>query len=260
MSGSFASIAPVLIGLVVGTVVGLTSMGGGALLTPALVVLLRIPASVAIGSDVLIAATMKVFGAGAYALRGQVHWPTVGRLAIGSVPGALLGVAVLNHLPRVLVDVAVGRALGVVLLLAALATVHRVLRTPAPPSDKPAPSLRCTVVIGLVTGFLVATTSVGSGSILILVLAAFFPLRAHQLVGTDLAHALLLLSAATIGHLASHRVDFTLAASVLAGAIPGVILGARLAGALPERALRTGLALILFGIGLRLSIFGAVRG
>ena len=87
-----------LIGIVAGFVVGVTSTGGGALLTPALVFILRVPPSLAVGSDVLIASVTKLFGGGSYALRGQVHWPTVGRLLAGSLPGAAVGIFVLNHL------------------------------------------------------------------------------------------------------------------------------------------------------------------
>lgn len=245
-----------LVGLVVGIVVGLTSMGGGALLTPALVLGLGIPPSLAIGSDVLIASGMKLLGAGAYAARGFVHWPTVGRLAAGSVPGALLGVVTLNALPKALVDAAVGRALGVVLVLAGAATLARLLGRRGIAPTRPFPSARRTALLGLATGFLVATTSVGSGSLLVVVLSFFFPLSARTLVGTDLAHALILSSAATLGHLLSGRVDFALAGSVLVGAVPGVIIGARLASALPERALRGALALVLVGVGVRLSVFG----
>ena len=88
-----------LVGLGVGVVVGLTSMGGGALLTPALVLVVGVPPSLAIGSDVLIASAIKLFGGGAYALRREVDWTTVRRLAVGSIPGALLGVGLLNLIP-----------------------------------------------------------------------------------------------------------------------------------------------------------------
>lgn len=246
--------ATALVGGAVGIVVGLTSMGGGALLTPALVLVAGVPPSLAIGSDVLVAACMKLFGSGAYALRREVHWGTVGRLALGSVPAALLGVAVLNVLPKSLLDLYLGRALGVTLLLAGAATVLR-LRLPAPATDTAPPRAAVTVLLGAATGFLVATTSVGSGSLLMCVLALFFPFRSQQLVGTDLAHAFLLSSAATLGHLFSGRVDLGLAGGVLIGAIPGVIVGARLALALPEKVLRIGLAALLVSIGTYLSLF-----
>jgi uncharacterized membrane protein YfcA len=238
-----------LIGLVAGFVVGVTSTGGGALLTPALVFVLRVPPSLAVGSDVLIASATKLFGGGLYARRGEVHWPTVGRLLAGSLPGALIGILILNRLPADLREHALQRALGAVLILAGTATLVR-LQLAGRTKPPAMPRAGWTAALGFVTGLLVSTTSIGSGSLLLCVLAIFFPLPAQTMVGTDLVHALVLSAAATLGHLQAGRVDFALAGSVLAGSIPGVLLGARLAHAVPERALRTVLAVILIGLGL----------
>jgi uncharacterized protein len=245
-----------LIGVVAGFVVGVTSTGGGALLTPALVFILRVPPSIAVGSDVLIASVTKLFGGGVYALRGQVHWPTVARLLAGSLPGTVAGIVLLNHLPPGLREHALQRALGFVLVVAGCATLVRLrfgaeARVPAPPSVAWAGAL------GFVTGLLVSTTSIGSGSLLLCVLAVFFPLPAQTMVGTDLVHALILSTAATLGHLHAGRVDAALAASVLVGSVPGVLLGARLAHAVPERVLRTVLAIILIGLGVPIACPGA---
>ena len=245
-----------LIGIVAGFVVGVTSTGGGALLTPALVFILRVPPSLAVGSDVLIASVTKLFGGGSYALRGQVHWPTVGRLLAGSLPGAALGIFVLNHLSPDLREHALQRGLGAVLVLAGLATLVR-LQFAARAQATKTPRRAWTAVLGFVTGLLVSTTSIGSGSLLLCVLAFFFPLSAQTMVGTDLVHALILSAVATLGHFQAGRVDVALAASVLAGSVPGVLLGARVAHAVPERALRTVLALILIGLGLPIAWPGA---
>ncbi|MBI3099854.1 MAG: sulfite exporter TauE/SafE family protein [Planctomycetes bacterium] len=246
----------ILTGALVGILVGLTSLGGGSVLTPALVLLLGIPPSLAVGSDVLIASVMKLVGGGVYAARRAVHWPTVLRLSSGSVPGALLGIALLNRLPKGALDLFIGRSLGVVLVLAGTATLLRLLRRPSvsEAASKP-PSSPWTVLLGFVTGLLVGVTSIGSGSLLLCVLAWAWPLRSQTLVGTDLVHAFLLSSAATVGHLLSGRVDFALAGAVLAGAVPGVLIGARLTFAIPERALRTALATLLVGVGTYLSVF-----
>src|SRR4051812_621637 len=142
-----------LVGLIVGVVVGLTSMGGGALLTPALI-FLGIPASTAIGSDVLIASVTKLFGSGAYVLKREVHWPTVGRLALGSIPGAFLGNRVLNAIPRAAVDSFVIYGLGVVLVLAGSATLYR-LRMKALPPNGPMPAMATIALMGFLTGFIV---------------------------------------------------------------------------------------------------------
>src|SRR5438128_2268972 len=105
-----------LIGAVVGLIVGLTATGGGSLLTPALVLLLGVPPSAAVGTDVAIATVMKLFGGAAYAARKAVHWPTVLRLAAGSIPCALFGIAVLNHVPREALETFMGRALGLAMI------------------------------------------------------------------------------------------------------------------------------------------------
>ena len=252
-------IAPALIGFVVGLLVGATSTGGGALLTPALILIARVPAPIAIGSDVLIASGMKLFGGGFYAMRREVHWPTVGRLALGSIPGAVIGLAILGALPLAQIDYWLTRTLGVVLLAAGAALWLRVrLEAHWRPSEPPRPAV--TVATGLAIGALVAATSVGSGSLLLCALVLFYPLGARTTVGTDLVHALALSSVATVGHAMAGRVDLALAAIVLAGAIPGVLIGARMSLGLPERVLRLGLATVLVLLGLRLSVFSGSHG
>jgi uncharacterized membrane protein YfcA len=244
------------IGIVAGFVVGVTSTGGGALLTPALVFILRVPPSIAVGSDVLIASVTKLFGGGIYAFRSQVHWPTVARLLAGSLPGTALGILLLNHLPPTLREETLQRALGGVLVVAGTATLIR-LRFAGQVRVANPPGVAWAAALGFVTGVLVSTTSIGSGSLLLCVLAVFFPLPAQTMVGTDLVHALILSTAATLGHLHAGRVDGALAASVLVGSIPGVLVGARVAHVVPERTLRAVLAVILIGLGLPIAWPGA---
>lgn len=241
-----------LLGALCGLVVGATSTGGGALLTPGLL-LFHVPPAVAIGTDLLIASVMKLFGGGLYALRGQVHWPTVRWLACGSVPGTLAGVQLMNRLPAGVLDALLPRVVGGALLLAGGATLLRVLWRPAK-APRPMPRPWVTVLLGALVGALVATTSIGSGSLLLCVLALLFPLSSAALVGTDLVHALVLSSVATLAQLASGRVDFALSGWVLLGGIPGVLLGARAASAVPERALRGALACLLMGLGVHFSL------
>lgn len=249
----------VLIGLGVGFVVGMTSTGGGALLTPLLVLGLGVPASVAIATDMVIAAVMKLVGGGYYALRREVHWGTAGHLALGSIPGALVGVSFINRLPLADLDVFLRSALGYVLILAGGATIARLIagRRVHP---RAAPSALFTAALGFLIGFLVSVTSVGSGSLLLCFLTFLYPLSATTMVGTDLVHALLISSVAAGGHMLSGRVDLALAAVVLAGAIPGVLVGARVATAVPERLLRAALATLLVGLGLHLVISSAAPG
>jgi uncharacterized membrane protein YfcA len=244
-----------MIGLVVGVVVGMTSTGGGALLTPALVLIMRISPALAVGSDVFIATVMKMVGGGFYAIRGAVHWPTVVRLAVGSAPGAVIGVAILNHMPAARLDGMLQRTLGGVLMLSGLAMLAR-MRFAGRLTERPMPRAPITTAFGLLTGLLVSTTSVGSGTIVLCFLGLFFPLAARTMVGTDLMHALLLTGVASIGHLWSGRVDIDLALSVLTGAIPGVVLGVRMTSIFPERLMRSCLALLLIGVGIHMT--GAV--
>lgn len=248
-------LTPILIGFFVGILVGATSTGGGALLTPALVLIARVPPAIAIGSDVLIASGMKLFGGGFYAIRREVHWPTVGLLVIGSIPGAVIGISVLNRVPVKHIDAWLTHGLGIVLILAGSALLLR-MRFDGKIHQKIQPVPMVTIGLGFVTGLLVSMTSVGSGSLLLCVLTLWYPLNARTIVGTDLVHALALSAAATVGHAAAGRVDVELAGTVLIGAVPGVLTGARIATTVPDRMLRTGLASVLIVIGVYLALFG----
>ncbi|MGZ3461152.1 MAG: sulfite exporter TauE/SafE family protein, partial [Archangium sp.] len=158
---------PVL-GLVCGLVVGMTSTGGGSMLTPGLI-LLGVPPTVAVGTDLLIASVMKLFGGGIYALRGEVHWPTVRRLAYGSLPGALAGVWLLNRLSAMQIEQFLQKSVGMALLLAGGAMLLRMLWRPGP-TRRPLPQPWVTVLLGLAVGVLVSVTTIGSGSLLLCVL------------------------------------------------------------------------------------------
>jgi uncharacterized protein len=238
-----------LIGAAVGVLVGLSSMGAGALLTPALVLLLGVPAGIALGSGVLIAAVMKLFGGGAYAVRREVHWRSVLQLLAGSVPGGLVGLLLLRFLPQGSLDSSVTRLLGIAMLATGAVSLVRFLR-PAP-EQPPASRWGGMAAIGFATGLLVSVTSVGSGSILLFLLARWSPVRGRELVGTDLAHAFLLSILVAAGHGFADRLDPALIATVLIGAVPGVVAGAALSGIISERSLRTAVATIVFTVGVR---------
>lgn len=244
----------VVAGFVSGIVVGLTSTGGGALLTPALVLFLGVPARIAIGSDVLIAVGMKLVSGGFYAWRGHAHWPTVSRLLVGSIPGALVGLEVVNRLPVEGSDEILRAALGLVLLVVGAALVFRLRRHDVALFAGTGPDAWRTAAMGFVIGALVSITSVGSGSLLLCAFALWFPLSARTAVGTDLIHALMLSAVVSIGHWSAGRVDMALVGGVLIGAIPGAAAGAMLATSIPQRALRACLAVVLIGVGLQLAI------
>ena len=220
------------------------------MLTPGLL-LLGVSPSVAVGTDLLIASVMRLFGGGVYALRGQVHWPSVRWLACGSIPGALVGVWLLNRLSATQVDSFLRNSVGGVLMLAGASMLLRVLWRPGSPRG-PMPRPWVTVSLGAMVGVLFSVTTIGSGSLLLCVFVVLFPLAPPVLVGTDLVHAFLLSGTATLAQLASGRVDVLIAGWVLLGGIPGVLLGTRLATRVPERVMRGGLACVLVGLGLNL--------
>ncbi|MEV4639103.1 sulfite exporter TauE/SafE family protein [Actinoplanes sp. NPDC049548] len=246
-----------LAGLGVGIVVGLTGMGGGALMTPILVLVFGIPPVAAVSSDLAASAVMKPFGGWVHARRGTVNWRLVGWLCAGSVPSAFCGVLLLRLLgDDETVQHTIKISLGVALLLAAggmllKAWVSR--RQPegpaAPITVRPVPTL----LVGVGGGLIVGLTSVGSGSLIIVALLALYPkLRANDLVGTDLVQAIPLVLSAALGHAFFGDLKLDLAAAVLLGSIPGVLIGARISSRAPGGIVRTALVVVLLASSLKL--------
>jgi uncharacterized membrane protein YfcA len=252
-----------LAGLGVGIVVGLTGMGGGALMTPVLVLFFGVPPLAAVSSDLVASAVMKPFGSFVHIRRGTVNWSLVGWLCAGSVPSAFLGVLLMRAIGTGGgVQHAVQLALGVALLLAVAGLIVKAYRetsrragggpSGAPLRVRPVPTL----LLGALGGLVVGLTSVGSGSLIIVVLLALYPtLRANDLVGTDLVQAVPLVAAAALGHVFFGDLHLDLSAAILVGSIPGVLLGARLSSRAPAGAIRAALVLVLLASALKL--FGA---
>lgn len=248
----------VLTGLAVGVLVGLTGVGGGAVMTPALI-LYGIPPAVAVGTDLVYAAVTKSAGAVIHQARRNIHWSIVARLAAGSLPAAGVVLWLLHHFQASGegYDRVVTAVLGFALVLTAVVVVTRRFRSDA---RRPAPGPRgkVTVAGGAVLGVLVAASSVGAGALgAALLLAAYPRLPMSGVVGTDIAHALLLATVAGLGHWHLGSVDLGLLAPLLVGSLPGVYLGARLTGLVPDRILAPVMALILFVLGISFSL-GAV--
>ena len=254
-------------GLFVGFTVGLTGMGGGALMTPLLVLAFNVQPLAAVSSDLVAAVIMKPVGGGVHLRRGTVNFGLVRWLMIGSVPAAFAGVLVLRALgDGAVVQARIKEVLGVALLVAAssiaakgLLQVRSARRALGPGGVDPAPGDRFrlrplpTVLIGVVGGLVVGMTSVGSGSLMIVLLLLLYPmLRSSELVGTDLVQAVPLVASAAVGHLlfGDFRLDLTL--SLLVGSIPGVYLGARLSSRANDVVIRPALALVLVASGLKL--------
>jgi uncharacterized membrane protein YfcA len=248
-----------LAGLVVGCVIGLTGMGGGALMTPVLVIIFHVTPSAAISSDIVASFFLKPIGGGVHARHGTVNWRLVRWLSVGSVPAAFLGAYVIDQVASKGFENDIKQILGVVLLIAAAAMLVKVVvqaRRGAAPTElmdqrlvRPVP----TILIGVIGGFLVGMTSVGSGSLMIVMLMLLYPtLSSREMVGTDLVQAIPLVGAAAIGHLIFGNLVFGLTSSVLVGAIPGVYFGARISARASDRYIRPLLVAVLSISALKL--------
>ena len=249
--------ALVAAGFLVGLLVGLTGMGGGAVMTPFLISVVGIGPVVAVGTDLIYSAATKIVGAFLHTRQQTVDFALVKRLAMGSVPAGLAAVAAISFLPAVGVDAdqAVRRALGAVLILVAVVILWRLFAARervAPERWRAVLEGRGTILAGAIVGALVGFTSVGSGALLVPFLICVYPLSPAKVVGTDVFHAAILVSVTGLAHAQGGAVDWALAATMLAGSIPGVSLGTWMAPRAPVRVLRVGLASLLLITGLSL--------
>lgn len=254
-------------GLGVGIIVGLTGMGGGALMTPMLVFLFKIDPLVAIASDLVTSLFMKPAGAIVHLRRRTVNLKLVLWLCVGSVPAAFGGVFALQALNLgEATDAVLSTALGIALLVAAGGLIYRawrqlVINETAFGEGRPiggnAPPIVIRpvriVILGAVAGLFVGLTSVGSGSIIVVALLLMFPaLKASQLVGTDLVQAVPLVAAAATAHAINGDADFGIAISLLIGAIPGAFIGAQISSRAPGGIIRRALAILLVCSGIKM--------
>ncbi len=252
----------------IGVVVGLTGMGGGALMTPVLVLFFGITPLAAVSSDLVAAAIMKPVGSLVHLRKGTVRLDLVKWLCVGSVPSAFGGVLIARALGKGAgVQDFIQRALGVALIIAALGLLIRAYvrlverarkrdgRLAPDPVGPPTITVRPipTVLVGAVGGVVVGLTSVGSGSLIIIALMALYPgLRASELVGTDLVQAVPLVASAAFGHILFGDFQLSLTTSLLVGSIPGVFIGAHLSSHLPGGLIRRALAFVLLASALKL--------
>lgn len=261
----------------IGIVVGLTGMGGGALMTPMLVLFFGVPPLSAVSSDLVSSAIMKPVGAFVHLRRGTVHLKLVGWLAVGSVPAAFCGVLIaraLGHGSRV--EHVIQLALACALVVAAAGLIVRAYMRlierarerdgVAKPLPRGRPRVQVrpvpTLVVGIVGGVVVGMTSVGSGSLIIIALMLLYKgLRANELVGTDLVQSVPLVVSAAVGHLIFGEFNLGVFLPLVIGGIPGSYVGARLSSQLPGGLVRRALAFVLlasalktFGLGTGLTI------
>ena len=248
-------------GLVIGIMVGLTGMGGGALMTPFLI-LMGVRPVVAVGTDLVQMTVTKFFGGWQHHRQQTVDHRLVFFLALGSVPGALAGVGLLVLLrdaAGVSIDTLVTRLLGATLLLVALVLLLRMrygsFLQQQDGNGQVHLSPRQKLLLPLLgggIGLLVGITSVGSGTLFLVALTLMFRMRMIKVVGTDVFHAAILAAVAGLAHIGAGNVDFVLAGNVLVGTVPGVLVGSRLGLRLPEKGLGAVVAVVMLVAGVRL--------
>jgi uncharacterized protein len=248
-------------GLAVGLLVGLTGMGAGSLMTPILIGVFGIPAGTAVGSDLIYAAITKIFGAARHHQLRNVNAELGLWMAAGSVPAAIAGVFTLYNLLGDNVDNILPTLIGTVLVIVGLTVAARTFVTiPGVWDASKLPTdgrlerrhKMLAVGIGVVFGFILGLTSVGSGVFFGMALVTLFPLAARRVVGTDLFHAMMVTVAAGLATLLWGTPDFGVVGSILIGSIPGILIGSHFTAQAPERLLRGVISLVLAASGLKL--------
>jgi uncharacterized membrane protein YfcA len=246
----------VLAGLVVGTIAGMSGIGGSALLAPILILLFGVKASVAIGTDLMYSVPMKFFAAFVHIRQRTVDLRVVRYLATGGIPGSIAGLGAFAYLrtriPAPEMDHFLRHAIGVVILVAAaIALVVHFAPRPASQAENIRPLT--TVAIGVIVGFLVAMTSIGSGSITLPFLMLALPaLSLRVLIGSEIVFAAVIVPIAAAGHVAFSNVNWGMALNLALGAVPGAYLGAKLCARLGERTLRPAIVVIIAYAGFKL--------
>jgi len=259
--------APALFGLLVGFLVGLTGVGGGSLMTPFLVGVVGVPAPTAVGTDLTFATLTKLTGSFQHFRQRTVNVELAVFLGLGSIPAGLLGVGTLEWIkgafdPATVESIMV-TIIAVTLVVVGVSLIFREYfmpkgrRPPRPGAwngKGPMGTQRriLTVLLGAFGGYLVGLTSIGSGSVMAVLLLLFYPIAPAVIVGTDITHAMVLSFVVGIAHMTQGNVNFGLAGTLLLGGIPGVLVGSRLAPYIPAKPLKAILAIMLIFVGVRL--------
>jgi hypothetical protein len=253
-------------GLLVGTMVGLTGVGGGSMMTPILMLLFGQSPSVAVGTDLLFSAVTKLVATASFGFSRRVDWRIVGRLLLGSVPGSaavVIGLWLARRTPSA-ADAITTRSLAMILLVTAVALIFQtqlqragLKLTARALVHVERHKLLLTALAGLTLGVAVTLTSVGAGALGVVMLLALYPVRltADRLVATDIAHALPITLIAGLGHAFLGQVNFNVLAPLLLGSIPGILIASRITLRLPARMTRILIALMLGTVSERL-LFG----
>jgi hypothetical protein len=244
---------------IIGLLVGMTGAGGGALMTPMLILLFGVKPSTAISSDLVAAVVMRPIGAAVHMKAGTVNFKVVRWMVLGSVPAAFLGAYLLSLLGNAKsAENNIETYLGAALLVGAAAMVLRFVldriggTRRREPVTAVAPRPLLTLALGVVGGVIVGITSVGSGSLMIIGLLFIYPmLGANQLVGTDLTQAVPLTVAAALGALVFGHVELSVTGSLIIGSVPAVLVGSMLSSTVPDRYVRPVIAFVIFASGLK---------
>jgi len=253
------SLTIVLFGFGIGILVGMTGMGGGALMTPLLILFFGVSPTTAIGTDILYAAITKTVGGWRHLKMKTVNLGLVGWLAIGSVPAAVLGVQIVSMLQDRLgeerLDSLVYAVLGGTLLMVGIITLARALILARTIQEREDFKLErrhkvAAVVIGAATGFVIGVTSAGSGTVVAVLLIVIYRLTPKRVVGTDVVHAAIVLWAAGIAHFGHGNVDLGLVGNILIGSVPGVVIGAALMNKVNQDWIRIALGVVLVASGI----------
>jgi uncharacterized protein len=253
----------VIFGFGIGLLIGMTGMGGGSLMTPLLILLFGIQPVTAVGTDIFYGAVTKTAGAWRHLKHRTVHRAIVFWLAVGSVPMAIAGVFLIEFLQREYGEDSVNQvvlgAVGAALLVVGVATIIRALFLRDVIPERYALHLYrrhiiAAIITGATTGFVIGLTSAGSGTLIAIVLIAVFRLTPQRVVGTDVVHAAILLWAAGVAHWVGGNVDLGLAANILVGSIPGVLIGSQLAVRVPTGFLRNALGVVMVASAITLII------
>ena len=253
-----------LAGLVVGTAVGATGVGGGSLMMPILILFYGISPTVAVGTDLLYASISKAFGVALHGRRGTVDWKIVGWLSAGSIPATLLTLLFLrSQTPGPEVDALIKLTLAGAIILTASFTLLQEplvkLIRKSERSDRVSFLVRhqrpLTLICGVLIGVLVTISSVGAGVIGMMLLLILYPAHAPiRLVGSDLAHAVIITGIAGAGHASLGTVNYSMLGYLLVGALPGIWIGTRIAFRLDDRALKRTISALLVFIGCTMAI------
>jgi uncharacterized protein len=258
---------PTLFGLLVGFLVGLTGVGGGSLMTPFLIAVMGVSAPTAVGTDMVFATLTKFTGSLQHYRQQSVNLEIAIFLGLGSIPAGLLGVATLEWIEGSF-DADTVRSImitiiAITLVIVGASLIYREFFVPDR-TEGPKPGVwdgkgrmsnrrrSYTVVFGAMGGYLVGLTSIGSGSVMAVILLLLYPIAPAIIVGTDIAHATVLSLVVGLAHMTQGNVDFSLVGSLLLGGVPGVLVGSRIAPWLPGKPLKMILAGMLIFVGIRL--------